>query len=715
MNRSLSLTAAACMLSAALNAQDIKPCGMQDAMNEYFNLHPEAKTAWEAREAIFEKQDAEAYKTGYGKKTDQQKSGGPNQSQGTVYYVPVVFHVMHQGGSENITDAQVNDAIRILNRDYRKQNPDTTVTVSAFKGIAADVELEFRLATIDPNGACTNGIIRHNSPNTVWTSGTASYYAYTGTTAGKWNPSKYLNIYSVKSISSGAAGYTYLPGTFSTGYAMDAIVILSTYVGSIGTGGTGTSRALTHEVGHWFNLSHVWGGTNQPGVACGNDGVTDTPVTEGSNLVCPLTDNSCNAGTTENVQNYMDYSYCSTMFTAGQATRMRNAATSSTSGRSTLISATNLVNTGVTNPQICAPIANFHATARTVCPNYVITFSDSSANATPTQWNWSFPGGTMSGGTTVTDSMPKVSYATPGTYAVSYTATTTGGSGTITKNSYITVLTNIASYNTQFVESFETTTLPGTDWTVYSPGLDWAISSAAAATGVKSTKMDNMNNAPDNISILESTSFDISSFITPKLTFKYAYKQKTSGDNDKLQILSSTDCGYSWISRWTRNGTTLANVTPPSTSAFTPTSGQFTTYTVNINGVAGSTNVRFRFVFTADYGVTGGVGNNLFMDDINVFDASLGIVGAEELVGLNIYPNPSSGTINLDMNLSESHTIAVLVTDVLGRTVENLAGKEYGAGELSLAIAQKHVYQPGVYFVNMDVDGKRITKKVIVQ
>src|SRR5205085_4852843 len=134
-------------------------------------------------------------------------------------------------------------------------------------------------------------------------------------------------------------------------------------------------------------------------------------------------------------------------------------------------------------------------------------------------------------------------------------------------------------------------------------------------------------------------------------------------------------------------------------------------YTVNINGVAGSTNVRFRFIFFADFGVTGGVGNNIFMDDINLYDASASIAPIEELVGLNIFPNPSSGTVNLDMNLSEGHTIAVNVTDLLGRSVENIPAHAYGAGELSLLVGQKRIYQPGVYFVNIDVDGKRITKK----
>lgn len=716
MIKALPIALAAFLLTTVAQAQNITPCGTTEAMMEYFNQHPEARAEWEAREDKLTREDAEAYKSGYGRNV--QKNGGPEQTQGTVYIIPVVFHIMHQGGTENITDAQVYNAVSILNRDYRKLNADTASTVATFKGIAADVEIEFRLATVDPNGNCTNGIIRHNSPNTVWQSGTASYYAYTGTTAGKWNPTKYLNIYTVKSISSGAAGYTYLPGTFSSGYAMDAIVILSNYVGAIGTGSAGTSRALTHEVGHWLNLSHTWGGTNQPGVSCtGSDGVSDTPTTDGSTS-CNLGKMTCNAGVLENVQNYMDYSYCYTMFTTGQSTRMRNTVINNTGnvGRSNLVSAANLLAVGVTNPQICAPVANFKASARVVCPNYVITFSDSSANAKTTSWTWSFPGGTLQSGSTLNDSMPKVSYAAAGTYAVSYTAATSGGSNSISKNGYITVLSNIASYNTAWTEGFETATLPGADWNVYNAGgVDWAVTSTAAATGVKSTKMDNMNNAPGNVSVLESTSFDISGFISPRLTFKYAYKQKATTNNDRLQVLSSIDCGSTWVARWTRSGSTLANVTPASGTAFTPTPAQFATYTVNINGVAGSNNVRFRFVFTADYGETGSVGNNLYMDDINLFDASAGIASAEEMLDLNIYPNPTAGSISLDMNLAGAHELGIEVTDLLGRPIERVPAKHYGSGELTLVLAKDKEYQPGVYFVNIDLDGKRITRKVLVQ
>src|SRR3989338_8856778 len=94
---------------------------------------------------------------------------------------------------------------------------------------------------------------------------------------------------------------------------------------------------------HWFNLSHTWGDTNDPGVSCGTDNVADTPTTRGV-TACNLNENFC--GVRANVENYMDYSYCSKMFTAGQVTRMRTALTSSTAGRNNLSTNANLVATG---------------------------------------------------------------------------------------------------------------------------------------------------------------------------------------------------------------------------------------------------------------------------------------------------------------------------------------------------------------------------------
>ena len=183
-----------------ITSQNLIPCGTDEAMRREFELHPEIFQQFLEREKDLEKLDAIAFQNGYVENNQNQKSMPP------VYIIPVVFHILHQYGPENISDAQIYDQMNILNEDYRKLNSDTSQTVLAFKTIAADAEIEFRLATIDPNGNCTNGIVRHVDPNTNWPNSAAAY-AYT------WPRNKYLNVYVVKSISSGAAGYTYLPGS----------------------------------------------------------------------------------------------------------------------------------------------------------------------------------------------------------------------------------------------------------------------------------------------------------------------------------------------------------------------------------------------------------------------------------------------------------------------------------------------------------------------
>jgi hypothetical protein len=271
--------------------------------------------------------------------------------------------------------------------------------------------------------------------------------------------------------------------------------------------------------------------------------------------------------------------------------------------------------------------------------------------------------------------------------------------------------------NVPVIEGFETTnSLPNSIWNIShtSTGLDFTVTSNAAATGSKSVMLDNMSNAGGNNSILQTAAiYDLSMLASPTLLFKAAYQQKATTNADKLQIYSSTDCGFSWQSRKVIASSALASLSGGvGTAAYTPTAAQFTTYTVNINAVASSHNAMFRWEFYAD---PNGPGNNLYIDDINIASSVTGIENIETLVNLNLYPNPSEGKINIDFNLSEQHTIAVNITDLLGRVVDIVNTKLYHVGETSLTIGADNTYKAGIYLVNIDIDGQRISKKVLIQ
>lgn len=239
-------------------------CGSDEKRMELINKYPEI---------LKKEQELEKFTQEYIKNKKTNKSG--NQT----YVIPVVFHVLHEYGSENISDNQIFDAINILNRDYSKSNADTSLVIPDFDTLIGNPNIEFRLAQIDAFGNCTNGIDR------IYTHLTNN--ADNDSKINIWDRTKYLNIWVVKSIGDvpGTAGYAQFPGSVDNqfGVYIDGIVVLHNHVGSIGSANPNNSRTLTHEVGHWINLAHPWGFNNDPGVVCGDDGVFDTPDTKGSN------------------------------------------------------------------------------------------------------------------------------------------------------------------------------------------------------------------------------------------------------------------------------------------------------------------------------------------------------------------------------------------------------------------------------------------------
>ena len=228
-----------------------------------------------------------------------------------VVTIPVVFHVLYNTAAENISDAQVLSQLQILNDDFRRLNADQDNVWAQ----AADTQIEFCLATQDPQGNPTNGILR--VPTNVTSFGTNDAMKFTsqgGSDA--WPAGDYMNFW-VCDLGASLLGYAQFPGGPA---ATDGIVCNYTATGNTGTASApfDLGRTATHEVGHYLNLRHIWGDGG-----CGaTDFVDDTPDSDGPNYGCALGNVAC--GTEDMVQNYMDYSddACMNLFTQGQSDRM---------------------------------------------------------------------------------------------------------------------------------------------------------------------------------------------------------------------------------------------------------------------------------------------------------------------------------------------------------------------------------------------------------
>jgi PKD repeat protein len=670
MKQQLAVFAAGILTCLSLNgrAQE-QHCFTTEVYNALVRQHPELLAVQQRLETQMPHDDAHTLAV-------QQRTSG------TVRIIPLVFHIVHNYGPENISDEQVFDQVRILNEDFRLLNPDTSLIVPAFKSIAADCEIEFRLASIDPNGNCTNGIDRIVSPLTVNAADNAKL--------NPWPQNMYLNIWVVRSLqNSGAAAYAYYPGTAPAG--KDGVISIHSYIGSIGTGSPGRSRVITHEIGHCLNLQHVWGNTNNPGVACGDDQVSDTPVTEGWTS-CNLSGATC-GNVVDNVQNYMEYSYCDRMFTLGQKNRMQAALRSSFGGRNNLWTASNLNATGALATATCAPVADFLCNSPQICAGSSTTFRDMSWNGKPTAWSWSFPGGTPS---VSSDSIPVVTYTSAGTYNVSLTVTNSGGSGTVTKNTLVHV--GGAPVNPiPYAEGFETAgSFPGLDGQVINNdgGNTWTRVTNAGATGTASVMINNFSgNTPGETDDFITGGFDLSAFYVPMLTFKVAYAERDTSLNDLLTVAASDDCGTTWVTRYTKNGGSLKTVPGIRTSFFVPTATQWRQDSVIFPTMRYKPNVRFRFQNRSDGG------NNIYIDDINITILPAGIEDAGDLQGFAVYPNPSAGSATVRFSTQTREELLVQLLDVTGREVERLS-----SGTLAPGLHKFHTtasLPEGLYFVRI--------------
>jgi hypothetical protein len=240
--------------------------------------------------------------------------------------IPVVVHVVYKKASENITGAQIKSQISVLNRDFRKKNADISKIPNPFKAFVADTMVEFTLAKKDPRGKPTKGITRTKTDvDTFSHDGDPVKFTATGGIE-PWNTKRYLNIW-VCTLTGGLLGYAQFPGGPED---TDGVVVRNTAFGTTGTAQVpfNKGRTATHEIGHYLNLSHIWGNSLIP-TCIDSDFVDDTPNQFGPNTGKPTFPRiSCDNGPNGDMfMNYMDYVDDDSMFmfTQGQVARMKAA------------------------------------------------------------------------------------------------------------------------------------------------------------------------------------------------------------------------------------------------------------------------------------------------------------------------------------------------------------------------------------------------------
>ncbi len=661
---------------------------------------------------------------------DAKKQEATNiRKTGTIRIIPVVFHIFHTAGNENISDAQILDEMANLNLNFRRKGAKSTQTRPIFEGVAGDMEVEFRLARKDPQGNCTNGIVRVYEEETE--NGTNNIKIKS-----VWPTDRYLNVWVVDKIVNfssglpGIAGYAQFPWAGS--YNTDGVIILSDQIGSIGTSNQGNATTVTHEVGHWLGCFHPFQDS-----CSGGDRVDDTPPCASNRntiLSCDHNRNTCandNPNLPDQIENFMDYTVgtCQNMFTIGQKARMD---ASFANWRPLLATVQNLIATGTDQPSTpanCPPKADFfsidnqRSRSQAACAGgSAVDFRDNSYNYSGAiNRQWIFEGGTPA---TSTLQNPNVTYGQAGKYDVTLIVSNSFGSDTLVMNDYIEVIAAQAPIKGPYVQDFEFPVFPTDGWYTNSTTFtDYSVTDVGKGTVIqgnsRTLRAQNNGSISGSRFDLFSPSLDISGLGSPVVSFFYSFAQRlTNGalTNDGLRVYYSVNCGQTWVQVWSRAGaqlSTIGTTTPISNLPFVPSdASKWRQVTIPLPGTISASqreNIRFRFQF-----ISGG-GNNFYIDAINFgFPASVENNFYSDDANFNVFPNPTNGTTNVALNLIADSDVKVTVQDILGREVATLADGKYSQGTQEFSFDAAQHGTDGLYFVKLEVNGSVFTKKLML-
>jgi len=605
-------------------------CGTDEVMERTFQQDPKAKARYEAYQAQLEKAIQEVL--------NNPNTAAQYRTQ-AISTVPVVVHILLPDPTI-VTNAIVQNQIDTLNRFYgAAPTTDSSQRVyTPFRTRYGRSDIRFCMAQRTPTNTPTNGI------NRVVYNGSFSTATHPSTVQPAWDPTKYLNIWVVE-LTGGVLGYSYLPGTFApndnrNGFVNDyrAFGSGAAHIQAPYNGG----KTAVHEIGHYFNLQHPWGPGNSNPSCNGSDNVDDTPPTNGPYFGCattgPVTSTSCPATGADGInwQNHMDYTEdaCMIMFTQLQCVRMNTAIT--TSPDRVGLTTSNGCTPVVSNPNnagvaILSPLSGTSLCVGTIAPQ--ITLFNNGNNAltsvtisvvlnggTPVVTNWT---GNLAAFSSTPVTLGALTLGS-GTNTITVTLSQPNGVAD-TDNSDNTASVNNITGGTSagnpgpLVEGFEGTTFPPTGWTLINPNAGtrtWARTTAAAKTGTASAWLDFYNYS--NTGHIDRLQTPIMNMTQTQLFVNFSYAYRTYiNEADELEVRISTDCGTTWTSLWKKAGLALSSSTPGAqTAAYVPQPNQWKDESINISTYRNQ-------AFIIEFKTVNQYGNNLYLDDINIFGSNI--------------------------------------------------------------------------------------------